>query len=133
MPLAALEADPANKQRVQRYVKALAAAEAAGGFVPTWELNKEGDSGDTGGGWLRGLHVPQLRPAPGPVGVASGGGLGGVSAARAADVEGALRLESRKICAQQVPNTKLIVADLGMLEPSFHRFNRKNLPATSEI
>ena len=42
MPLAALEADPANKQRVQRYVKALAAAEAAGGFVPTWELNKEG-------------------------------------------------------------------------------------------
>ena len=50
MPLAALEADPANKQRVQRYVKALAAAEAAGGFVPTWELNKEGDSGDTAAG-----------------------------------------------------------------------------------
>ena len=41
VPLRALEIDPANKQRAQRYVKALNAAEASGGFVPTWELNKE--------------------------------------------------------------------------------------------
>ena len=42
VPRAALEQEPANKQRVQRYIKALAAAEAAGGFVPTWEIHKEG-------------------------------------------------------------------------------------------
>jgi hypothetical protein len=49
VPLAALEAEPANKQRVQRYLKALAAAEAVGGFVPTWELNKEGEESDAPG------------------------------------------------------------------------------------
>ena len=53
VPAAALEAEAANKQRVQRYLKALAAVEAVGGFVPTWELNKEelsskeGEASDT--------------------------------------------------------------------------------------
>ena len=46
VPRAALEQEPSNKQRVQRYIKALAAAEAAGGFVPTWEVHKEG-TGET--------------------------------------------------------------------------------------
>ena len=49
VPSVALEAEPANKQRMQRYLKALAAAEAAGGVVPTWELNKEGEENDAPG------------------------------------------------------------------------------------
>ena len=46
---AALEDNPKHAYQVLRYLKALAAAEAAGGVVPTWELNKEGEENDAPG------------------------------------------------------------------------------------